>query len=119
MPLITAGTVARPVLLREEMPVPELGEGASVCVRGLLQSEKVAMAGVMAGLPKEVTSEQRLALITPHLLAVAVVGADDRPILDVVGWDTFMGRHQAAAIALFNKAYELADFGGDQAEKNS
>lgn len=119
MPLVTAGAIARPVLLREEVPVPELGEGAAVCVRGLLQSEKVAVGAVMAGLAKEITAEQRLALITPHLLAVAVVGADDRPVLDVLGWDTFMGRHQAAAVALFNKAYELADFGGEQAEKNS
>lgn len=119
MPLLTADTIIRPVLARETVPVPELGDGAEVCVRGMLQSEKVRLSQFTGSLAEGLTPDERLALLVPQVLAVSVIGADDLPLLDVAGWDAFMGRHRRAAVELFNKAYTLADFGGEQAEKNS
>lgn len=117
MALLTSADVVRPVLAREEVPAPFLG--GDVCVRGLLQSEKVSLSRLMAGFSDSLTTDERLSLLVPHMLAMAVVGADDKPLLDAPAWDAYMGRHKQAAIELFNKAYTLADFGGEQAEKNS
>lgn len=98
-------------LQRETVPVPALGGDVVVTELGLddrLDFEKVLRDG----------AKRSLHALVPHLLAAAVLDADDVPVFDVKQWRAWGARNRDAAIGLFNTAMRLSGFDGNENAKN-
>ena len=102
--------VTLPELPREDVAVPELG--GDVAVRGLLLRDRMAL---FAGVRDE--GGESFAPMA-RLLALSVVGPDDKPLLTEAEWERFGGVHFAAALRLFAVARRLSGLDTEDVAKN-
>jgi hypothetical protein len=111
MAILKKSEVKAPILQKEEVvDVPELGGEVIVRAPGL--SERLDMSAPH-------TSGSKFAHIS-KLLAVSVLDADYQPIFTISEWEAFgrIGSNFSAAMRLWDIAWRLGDFGGEQASKN-
>jgi hypothetical protein len=54
-----------------------------------------------------------------HLLAPCVLDGDRIPLFTSEEWEAFGGKHLSDFMKLWDVAWRLADFNGEQAAKNS
>jgi hypothetical protein len=111
MAIIKKSEVVAPALQKEEViDVPELGGEVIVRAPGLAERLDMSTAH---------TTGSKFAHIS-KLLAVSVLDGDYEPIFTVKQWEAF-GRKNgnlAAAMRLWDVAWRLGDFDGEQASKN-
>lgn len=115
MALIKRGDVAPPELRREIVPVAALGGDVAVLEMGL--GDRLDFEEVMRnakGSKRSLTS-----VLLPQLLAVCVRDAEDEPLFDVKQWRAWGARNRDATIELFNVAFRLCGFDGNENAKNS
>ena len=112
MARIKKSEAPRFVLAEQIVPVPELGGDVLVRAPGL--GDRMALSFA----PQTESKSKGFAHLAP-LLAVSVLDADDQPLYTVKEWEAFGSKHLDRACELWDIAFKLADFNGEQAAKNS
>ncbi|WP_395406307.1 hypothetical protein ACHMW6_06440 [Pseudoduganella sp. UC29_106] len=109
MELLKKSDVKPVTLIEEVVPVPELG--GSVIVRSAGLSERMTLSFSPQNGKKDFAH-------MANLLAVCVLDGDHEPLFSPAEWEAFGSKHLAAACGLWDAAWRLSDFNGDQAAKN-
>ncbi len=115
MALIDRAAVQAPATTAREL-VPVASLGGEVIVTELLLDARLDFEHAMRQIKAQ--GDGRLHAIVPHLLALAVVLEDDRPLYSVAEWRAWGARHQAESVELFLVAMRLSGLNADDAAKN-
>lgn len=111
MPIKRADIVLPTLPEKQVVSVPEMG--GDVIVRPLLLSDRLALAAERdKGVAKSFTH-------FAALLSVAVVDEDGEPLLTRDEWEAWGARNYAAALRVWDVAWDLSGLDATAAEKNS
>lgn len=115
--LVSAASIAAPVLPSEEVQCAPLG--GAVKVRALMLTQRLGIEQRVQHLrAKGEEGGGATYAVIPEVLAMAVVDAKDQPIYTRARWEIFGAEHTALALELFNTAWRLSGLSGEDAKKN-
>lgn len=116
MALIKRGDLAAaPELRREIVAVEALGGDVAVVELGLAERLDFEKTLASAKLSKRSVTNALMG----QMLASCVLDAEDEPIYDAKEWQAWGARNRNAAVQLFNVAFRLSGFDGNENSKNS
>jgi hypothetical protein len=117
MALINRSAVALPELRRELVQVDALGGEVAVVEMGL--ADRLDFEDALASSKGAAGKRTGIDTLLPLLLAACVRDDEGEPVFDAAKWRIFGARHRNEAIGLFNVAFRLSGFDGDENAKNS